>query len=457
MDSVTNQLHQHKECLNKNNDNPNTKANNSTEINQIKALSSFFIHSILQGVSLNDIVNEISDNHPIPSSSSIPQKQQKHHKPVSVNTSLTQTYTSPSKNHYNKTQSQTETNTKIKTSTSNKDYDNGNNDAYTEAVSVLDSYKVSSETEKKRKLYEDKAKAMQNRLNALKKQEEILMKKMNAFNSKEKEMNQIKSEKKAFKNALQSIKSIENSKLQEQQQKNNQLKDEVHKGVKESLSQIRIKKHAEYELARTEKQLVTAMINNNMEQIENYNLKKIERIKSGYERYKNEAQRRQKENETKMKQNYIQKSYEDTVKTDQLKGQLEEMEKMEEHYLNSLMTSKKKMIKKGVNYNNYANKMNVHVSIDEKYPKKSSSQMNSIDYNNNNTIDNDKNIQQKLKNKNTMISNAKTNKLIKKGYSRLIDKCVEIEYNPKRKAKQKTIHQSDKPVMSCISNSVQIN
>lgn len=459
----------HNYIYNKGSSEPNNapSQSNSTELTEIKSLSSQFINSIFEGIPLTDYLNQTSEANPQKEKQAQTNKTKSKH-PKTGSSSLTQSNTpiSPSAKHLAKAKSphsrcnlgqirMISFNPKGK---DNKPLANNNDSLNSMTESVIETYKVSAETEKKRKQYEDKAKAMQNRLNALKKQEELLMKKMNVFQSKEKEMSSIKNEKVVFKNALNSIKAKNNKRLEEQQRRNNQLKDEVQKGIRESLSQIKIKKQTEYELARTEKQMVTAMINENMEQIDTYNQMIIEKIKSEHERHKEEELRKQKENEQKMKKYYIEKSNQDAFKADQLKAQIEEMERMEEKYLHSLRTSQKKkeMIKGPLSYyvnkgNSLSNKITVNVTVDEKYNKKdigNSSVKNSIDYANNNTLDNEKMISQRFKNMTTSKAktktkvgkgtNSKATKLSKKWYS--IDQSVEIAYNDKGTVMKKTIH-----------------
>lgn len=207
--------------------------------------------------------------------------------------------------------------------------------------SLIKTYKVSSETEKQKRLYEEKVKAMQNRLNALKKQEDDIFRKMNLYHNKERELEQIKEEKKILKNILNSYKYNQKEMLEAQKRKNNEIKEKVTVNVQKAIMKMKIKKHDKFDLARTKKQLVNTMISETSYQQDIINQKKIEIIKGTYESFKAEEKRKRKERENKLKKNYLSKIAKDEEETQVLKDQIAEMERLEEQYVQSLRTTQK--------------------------------------------------------------------------------------------------------------------
>lgn len=204
---------------------------------------------------------------------------------------------------------------------------------------VIETYKISTESEKERRAYEEKVQAMQNRLAALKKQENELLRKMRMYNTKEKELDQVKIEKEAFKNALNSFKIERQRILEEQKRKNEEEKIRLASAVENSIKENKIKKHADFDLARNEKQIIVSLISENNEQLDDINQRKINQIKSELENFRDQEQRKQNQKDEQMIQYYLEKKERDGKATSRLKNQMAQLEKLEEQYLESLQTT----------------------------------------------------------------------------------------------------------------------
>lgn len=222
----------------------------------------------------------------------------------------------------------------------NKNSNQKSKDVLPPNYKLIQSYKLSTESEKERKQYEDRVLAMKNRLKALKKQENDLHRKMNVISNKEKELEMIKSKKENFKQALSSHKYERIRKLDDQKKKNVEEKIRVSSGVKNAINDSRIKKHADFDLARNEKQIIVSLISEHIEQLGNKNQRRINQIKSEHENLKAEEQKRQMEREQQIIKIYQDKREKEAKTTSRLKNQIVELEKLEEQYIQSLQNTR---------------------------------------------------------------------------------------------------------------------
>lgn len=228
----------------------------------------------------------------------------------------------------------------LKNSKTNKRLNHKSKEVFSQNNKLIQQYKISTESEKERKQYEDKVIAMKNRLKALKKQENNLYRKIKIMSHKENKLEMIKTEKDTFKHALYSHKSESKRKLEYLKRKNTKEKIRVSSAVKNAINDSKMKKHADFDLARTEKQIIVSLISENNEDLGNKNQKKINQIKSEYENFKAEEQRKQREREEQLIKYYKEKKEKEAMTSSRLKNQIVELEKLEEQYLESLQNSK---------------------------------------------------------------------------------------------------------------------
>lgn len=228
----------------------------------------------------------------------------------------------------------------FKNSKTNKRFNHKSKEVFSPNNKLIQQYKISTESEKERKQYEDKVIEMKNRLKALKKQENNLYRKIKMMSHKENKLEMIKTEKETFKHALYSHKSESKRKLEYQKNKNTKEKIIVSSAVKNAINDSKMKKHADFNLARTEKQIIVSLISDNNEDLGNKNQKKINQIKSEYENFKAEEQRKQREREEQLIKYYKEKKEKEARTSSRLKNQIVELEKLEEQYLESLQNTK---------------------------------------------------------------------------------------------------------------------
>ena len=264
----------------------------------------------------------------------------------------------------------TKTNNKIKTNKNKFNLDLSKTFSSSETYS---NFKAKQESEREKKLYEEKIRLVQNRIEALKKQESYLSKKAQKDKETEKYKNNIKKEKESIKQALL---SAEIDKRNEMEIKRKNITQKKIKEKKEMMiSKGRIIKHKlkEYKKACIKKKQIEKIITENNNKSTKANKILIDKIKLEREKNKKKLQNEKKNYIEKINNSY-QLAYQTNLNyTKKLKNELIRLEKMEEYYLGKMKHSqdnfRKKRFKRNYNNKNYEKNKSFDCLDKKKDPK----------------------------------------------------------------------------------------
>ena len=214
--------------------------------------------------------------------------------------------------------------------------------------SLSKNYKAKMESEKEKKIFQEKVRLMENRIMALKyHQEEIHRKKLyndvrqTYLDLKKKEKNDMK----------QTLISCDKDKKNELDLKRKQIRDQknsLNKNLKESKENEKITKMTVYQNFQKEKKVILARINQNNSQYEKYGKENFNKIKKEREQNKENELKRQKTIGKKIDNYYYETCEDNKHETNNLKSKLKKLEKLEIKYMNSLNKARKDMF--GNNY-----------------------------------------------------------------------------------------------------------
>lgn len=229
---------------------------------------------------------------------------------------------------------------------------------------VTEVIKVSNETEKEKRNYEQKVLALRNRIAALKKQEDELNRQLNKHHERERNIQQIKEHKDRLKQALTSAEINKKKELEERKKKNEEEKKKIQVNITKKKEEIKNKKKVEYKQAMLEKNTTISVIKSINAETEKYNQSQFMKIKALHDKIREEELRKQIKQEENVKQYYEKRRAHNVKKTEKLKKEMAELEKMEEECMKTLKTTQQKsnLIRYGSNYGrkqeNTARKLN---------------------------------------------------------------------------------------------------
>ena len=217
---------------------------------------------------------------------------------------------------------------------------------------VTEVIKISNETEKEKKNYEQKVLALKNRIAALKKQEDELNRQLNKHHEKERNIQQIKEHKDRLKQALTSAEIDKKKELEERKKKNEEEKKKIQLNITKKKEEIKNKKKIEYKQAMLEKTTTISVIKSINEETEKYNQSQFNKIKALHDKIKEEELKKQIKQEENVKQYYEKRRDHNVKKTEKLKKEMAELEKLEEECMKTLKTTQQKtnMIRYGSSY-----------------------------------------------------------------------------------------------------------
>ena len=238
-------------------------------------------------------------------------------------------------------------NTSVKNiSRTNKDIKNNNTNARTLSKrkqthsSVSKNYRVSKESEKEKKLYQEKVRLLENRILALKNHQDEIKRKMLCNDVRQTYLDQKKKEKSDMKQTLLSYDIDKRNELDLKRKQIRDQKNSLNKHLKESMEKQKITKMKDYQNLKKEKMLVLAKIYENNNQHEKYAKGNFNKIKKERELIKLNELKKQK-TLGKKKDNYYYENCEDNKhETDSLKNKLKKLEKLEIKYINKLNKSR---------------------------------------------------------------------------------------------------------------------
>ena len=251
--------------------------------------------------------------------------------------------------------------------------------------STFEIYKAKKESLKERKIYEERVKVLRNHINALKKQEEELNRKIVLNKEKERNKNIRKKEKENLKQALLSVEIDKRNEMEEKKRNIMEKKMKNNLGLKESHERNQNEKIKNYKRAYKIRKKVEEERNENNHKKEENNHLQIIKIKNEREKNREKIIRKKNEKLNKLNNSY-KKSYQNNKdETIKLKKELSKLELMEEKCLENLKKTKDYIKKNNENYKyNYYQKINLS---NDNY-KSRRRIANSVERRNNNNINN---------------------------------------------------------------------
>jgi len=206
--------------------------------------------------------------------------------------------------------------------------------------SVSKNYKASKESEKEKKLYQEKVRLLENRILALKNHQDEIKRKMLCYDVRQTYLDKKKKEKSDMKQTLLSYDIDKRNELDLKRKQIRDQKNSLNKHLKESMEKQKITKMKDYQNLKKEKMLVLAKICENNNQHEKYAKGNSNKIKKEREQIKINELKKQKTLDKK-KDNYYYENCEDNKhETDNLKNKLKKLEKLEIKYINKLNKSR---------------------------------------------------------------------------------------------------------------------
>ena len=211
--------------------------------------------------------------------------------------------------------------------------------------SINENFKAKIESDKEKKLYQEKVRLLENRILALKKHEDIIHRRMHYNDVRQTYLNQCKKEKSDMKQALLSHDIDKRNELDLKRKHIKEQKSSLDKHLKESMEKSKITKMKDYENMQKEKKLALSIINENNNKFEQYGRGNVNKIKKEREQIK--------KNETKKFQNmeksadnfYLETCEDNKNETNKLKNKLKKLEKLEIKYINSLNKTRQGLLR----------------------------------------------------------------------------------------------------------------
>ena len=264
----------------------------------------------------------------------------------------------------------TQLNKNNKNKTKQNYYTMNTNDSFTYEI-----YKAKQESLKEKKLYEERVKVLRNHINALKKQEEELNKKVEINKEKEKNKNKARQEKDILKQALLSIEIDKRNALEQKKKNIIQQKQKINLGLKESQKKNINEKIKKYKEMYNDRKKVEEKRNEIKNKKEENNLTQIKKIKNEREKFKEKNKRKKNEDINRINNSY-RKTYQNNInETKKLKDELKNLELMEEECIQKLKKTQeyiKKNNDENIRFNNYQ-KIKFSYDIDNKIRRNANS------------------------------------------------------------------------------------
>ena len=211
--------------------------------------------------------------------------------------------------------------------------------------SINENYKAKLESEKEKKLYQEKVKMLENRIFTLKNHEDEIHRRMHYNDIRQTYLNQKRKEKNDMKQALLSYDIDKRNELDFRRKAIKGQKNSLNKHLKESIEKAKITKMKDYENMQKEKRLALSIIKENNNKFLKYGKKNVKKIQREREQIKqNEINKQQ--NFGKTNNSYYLETCEDNKnETNKLKNKLKMLEKLEIKYMNSLNKTRQGMLR----------------------------------------------------------------------------------------------------------------
>ena len=227
------------------------------------------------------------------------------------------------------------------------------------AYSIInENFKAKIESEKEKKLYQEKVRLLENRIIALKSHENTIHKLIHYNDVKQTYLNKIKKEKNDMKQALLSHDIDKRNELDLKKKTIKERKKNLDKHLKESMDKSKMTKIKDYENMQKEKKLALNIINENNNKLEAYGRENVNKIKKEREKIKINENKKQLNFEKNADNFYLETLEDNKAETNKLKEKLKELEKLEIKYMNSLNKTRKGLLRnKSQGFNIYKKDM----------------------------------------------------------------------------------------------------
>ena len=250
----------------------------------------------------------------------------------------------------------------------------GFNNSY---VAINEKYKAKQQSEKEKKIYQEKVRLLENRILALKNQEDDINKKIQSNKIRQKYLDKKKKEKNDFKQTLLSYDIDKRNELDEKRKAIKEQKNQLNKDLQESIQKNKISKIRNYQKLQKEKKMVLTIIDRNNHNFEKYGKNNVVKIKKQREKIKQNEIKRHRKLGKSMDNFYLESCEDNKHETDKLKDKVKKLEQLEMKYINSINKTRQGMARNnsGGAYfikNDFApiKKLNLDEQLDNKYNNK---------------------------------------------------------------------------------------
>ena len=335
---------------------------------------------------------EEQNNNPLPSSSSqnISQKRSFDNKLPSTKLKKSHcTHSSADKNGYKNTKKLNNNSSQRDLFTSYKNNFSKNNikksgKEFNNTYGIInEKYKAKQQSEKEKKIYQEKVRLLENRILALKNQEDDINKKIQNNKIRQKYLDKKKKEKNDFKKKLLSYDIDKRNELDEKRKAIKEQKNQLNKDLQESIQKNKLSKMRNYQKLQKEKKKALTIIDKNNHNFEKYGKNNVVKIKKQRERIKQNEIKRHRKLGKSMDHFYLESCEDNKHETDKLKDKVKKLEQLELKYINSINKSRQGMARfnSGGAYfikNDIApiKKLDLDEQLDNKYNNKISNKNN---------------------------------------------------------------------------------
>jgi hypothetical protein len=205
---------------------------------------------------------------------------------------------------------------------------------------INEKYKAKQQSEKEKKLYQEKVRLLENRILALKCQEDDMNKKIQSNKIRQKYLDKKKKEKNDFKQKLLSYDIDKRNELDEKRKAIKDQKNQLSKDLQESIQKNKLAKMRNYQKLQKEKKMALTIIDKNNHNFEKYGKNNVVKIKKQREKIKQNEIKRHKKLGKSMDNFYLESCEDNKHETDKLKDKVKKLEKLELKYINSINKSR---------------------------------------------------------------------------------------------------------------------
>ena len=201
---------------------------------------------------------------------------------------------------------------------------------------LVESMKEAKETDKERRLYEKKLLELKNRINSLKKQDDDLNKRLYLKKEREKDLTLKRKQNEKFKETLKIANEDKRNELEDKKRQIALAKEKLDKDLRYSYKCFLDNKFSKYKQAKENKDKMNNLISENQNKLLEKHKNNALLIKKERERVKEEEQQKRREKLEKIKKETKILCEENIRKTNRIKDEIAEMEKLEEKYMQNL-------------------------------------------------------------------------------------------------------------------------